>query len=74
MHRPRLFRRFHRRHHKQQHPSPFTAYSFDLREALLMVFFFSLIWSRCSRRPGRSVACSSSTRSAATPCCTAVMS
>ncbi len=30
MHHPRLFRRFHRRHHKSNNPSPFTSYSFDL--------------------------------------------
>ncbi len=43
MHDPRLFRRFHRRHHKSNNPSPFTAYSFDVGEALLMVAF-SLLW------------------------------
>jgi sterol desaturase/sphingolipid hydroxylase (fatty acid hydroxylase superfamily) len=39
MHRPRWFRRFHRRHHLSNNPSPFTAYSFDLGEALLMAGF-----------------------------------
>jgi sterol desaturase/sphingolipid hydroxylase (fatty acid hydroxylase superfamily) len=39
MHRPRWFRRTHRRHHLSNNPSPFTAYSFDLNEALLMVAF-----------------------------------
>jgi len=39
MHRPRWFRTFHRRHHLSNNPSPFTAYSFDLGEALLMVAF-----------------------------------
>lgn len=39
MHRPRWFRTFHRRHHKSHNPSPFTAYSFDLGEAALMVLF-----------------------------------
>ncbi|WP_395645070.1 sterol desaturase family protein [Terricaulis sp.] len=39
MHDPRLFRRFHRRHHRSYNPSPFTAYSFDLREAAVMGFF-----------------------------------
>lgn len=39
MHRPRWFRTFHRRHHKSNNPSPFTAYSFDLGEAFLMVAF-----------------------------------
>jgi sterol desaturase/sphingolipid hydroxylase (fatty acid hydroxylase superfamily) len=39
MHRPRWFRAFHRRHHRSNNPSPFTAYSFDFGEALLMVAF-----------------------------------
>ena len=43
MHRPRWFRTFHRRHHLSNNPSPFTAYSFDLGEALLMVGFV-LLW------------------------------
>jgi sterol desaturase/sphingolipid hydroxylase (fatty acid hydroxylase superfamily) len=43
MHRPRWFRTFHRRHHKSNNPSPFTAYSFDLGEAVLMVAFVA-IW------------------------------
>ena len=42
MHNPRVFRSFHRRHHKSYNPSPFTAYSFDLGEALLMVAFVAL--------------------------------
>ena len=42
MHRPRWFRTFHRRHHKSNNPSPFTAYSFDLGEAALMVSFVVL--------------------------------
>ena len=43
MHRPRWFRTFHRRHHKSNNPSPFSAYSFDLGEALLMVGFVA-VW------------------------------
>jgi len=43
MHHPRLFRRFHRRHHRSHRPSPFTAYSFDMSEALVMVSFV-VIW------------------------------
>lgn len=39
MHDPRLFRRFHRRHHLSHNPSPFTAYSFDLGEAAVMAIF-----------------------------------
>ena len=42
MHHPRLFRRFHRRHHKSMNPSPFTAYSFDLAEAAVMASFVPL--------------------------------
>ena len=43
MHDPRLFRHVHLRHHRSNNPSPFTAYSFDLAEAGLMVAFF-VIW------------------------------
>jgi sterol desaturase/sphingolipid hydroxylase (fatty acid hydroxylase superfamily) len=39
MHRPAWFRRTHRRHHRSHNPSPFTAYSFDVNEALLMLGF-----------------------------------
>lgn len=42
MHHPRLFRFFHRRHHKSMNPSPFTAYSFDLGEAAVMGSFVPL--------------------------------
>lgn len=42
MHRPQLFRAFHRRHHKSHNPSPFTAYSFDLGEAAAMGIFVPL--------------------------------
>lgn len=38
MHRPR-WRRTHRRHHLSNNPSPFTAYSFDVNEAWLMIGF-----------------------------------
>ena len=43
MHRPRWFRTFHRRHHKSNNPSPFSAYSFDFGEAFLMVAFVA-VW------------------------------
>ncbi|MCR5875350.1 sterol desaturase family protein [Phenylobacterium sp. J426] len=43
MHDPRLFRRFHRRHHRSNNPSPFTAYSFDIGEALTL-FGFVMVW------------------------------
>lgn len=35
IHDPRLFRRFHRTHHKSQNPTPFTAYAFDVEEAVI---------------------------------------
>jgi sterol desaturase/sphingolipid hydroxylase (fatty acid hydroxylase superfamily) len=41
-HHRRLFRWVHRRHHLSNNPSPFTAYSFDLPEALLMGSFVPL--------------------------------
>jgi sterol desaturase/sphingolipid hydroxylase (fatty acid hydroxylase superfamily) len=41
-HHPRLFRWVHRRHHLSNNPSPFTAYSFDLPEAVLMGSFVPL--------------------------------
>ena len=43
MHRPQLFRTFHRRHHKSHNPTPFTAYSFDLAEAAVMASF-TVVW------------------------------
>lgn len=42
MHRPQLFRTFHRRHHRSFNPTPFTAYSFDLGEAAVMAAFTPL--------------------------------
>ncbi|MDX2277843.1 MAG: sterol desaturase family protein [Hyphomonadaceae bacterium] len=42
MHDPRLFRVFHRRHHRSHNPSPFTAYSFDVGEAAVMGAFVPL--------------------------------
>lgn len=42
LHDPRLFRALHRRHHKSNNPSPFTAYSFDLGEAAIMAAFVPL--------------------------------
>ena len=43
MHHPRLFRAFHRRHHRSNNPTPFTAYSFDIAEAAVMASF-TVIW------------------------------
>ncbi|MDZ7628478.1 MAG: sterol desaturase family protein [Parvularculaceae bacterium] len=42
MHHPRVFRRFHRLHHKSHNPSPFTAYSFDVPEAAVHGVFVTL--------------------------------
>lgn len=42
MHDRRLFRTFHRRHHRSHNPSPFTAYSFDLAEATVQASFVPL--------------------------------
>jgi sterol desaturase/sphingolipid hydroxylase (fatty acid hydroxylase superfamily) len=42
IHDRRLFRRFHRRHHRSNNPSPFTAYSFDLGEAAINALFVPL--------------------------------
>lgn len=42
IHDPRLFRAFHRRHHKSNNPSPFTAYSFDIGEAAINGAFVPL--------------------------------
>jgi sterol desaturase/sphingolipid hydroxylase (fatty acid hydroxylase superfamily) len=39
MHRSRWYRRLHRRHHLSRNPSPFSAYSFNIGEALLMTAF-----------------------------------
>jgi sterol desaturase/sphingolipid hydroxylase (fatty acid hydroxylase superfamily) len=39
IHDRRLFRTFHRRHHRSNNPSPFTAYSFDLGEAAINALF-----------------------------------
>ncbi|NOT39491.1 MAG: sterol desaturase family protein [Alphaproteobacteria bacterium] len=42
MHRPRLFRLFHRTHHKSKTPTPWSAYAFDVPEAIVMVAFVPL--------------------------------
>lgn len=43
MHHPRLFKTFHRFHHKTVTPTPFTAYAFAVPEAFVMAIFFP-IW------------------------------
>jgi sterol desaturase/sphingolipid hydroxylase (fatty acid hydroxylase superfamily) len=42
MHHPRLFRWFHRTHHKSHTPTPWTTYAFDAPEAIVMVAFVPL--------------------------------
>ncbi|GJL92387.1 sterol desaturase family protein [Hyphococcus sp.] len=42
IHHPRLFRRFHRTHHKSHNPSPWTAYSFDIGEAAINAAFLPI--------------------------------
>jgi lathosterol oxidase len=42
MHHPRLFRHFHRTHHKSHTPTPWAAYAFDAPEALVHVAFVPL--------------------------------
>lgn len=42
MHRPRLFRLFHRTHHLSHNPTPFTSYSFDIGEALTNAIFLPI--------------------------------
>lgn len=43
IHDPRLFKRWHRLHHRSHNPSPFTAYSFDIGEAAINAAFMPLI-------------------------------
>lgn len=42
IHHRRLFRKCHMRHHRSRNPTPFTAYSFDIAEAVLMAAFVPL--------------------------------
>jgi sterol desaturase/sphingolipid hydroxylase (fatty acid hydroxylase superfamily)/uncharacterized protein (DUF2147 family) len=42
MHHPRLFRTFHWTHHKSKTPTPWTAYAFDVPEAIVIVAFVPL--------------------------------
>lgn len=44
MHHPRLFRTFHWTHHKSKTPTPWSAYAFDVPEALVVVAFVP-IWA-----------------------------
>ena len=42
LHHPKLFRRWHGLHHRSKHPSPFTAYAFDVAEATVNALFLPL--------------------------------
>ncbi len=42
MHHPRLFRHFHRMHHRSHSPTTFAAYSFDMTEAMVQAAFLPL--------------------------------
>lgn len=42
IHQPRLFRRWHRIHHKSFNPSPWTAYSFNVGEALINAIYMPI--------------------------------
>jgi len=42
IHDPRLFRRFHRLHHRSHNPTPWTAYAFDSGEAAINALFLPL--------------------------------
>jgi sterol desaturase/sphingolipid hydroxylase (fatty acid hydroxylase superfamily) len=42
IHDPRLFRRFHRTHHRSMNPTPWTAYSFDIGEAAINALYTPL--------------------------------
>lgn len=43
IHHPRLFRRFHRLHHKSHNPSPWTAYAFDTGEAVIQALYIPVV-------------------------------
>ena len=43
IHHPRLFRRWHRTHHKSKNPSPWTAYSFDMAEAVINAIYLPIV-------------------------------
>jgi Delta7-sterol 5-desaturase len=51
MHHPRLFKFFHRAHHRSVTPTPWAAYSFAIPEAAVMALFFPL-WLLVFETPG----------------------
>jgi sterol desaturase/sphingolipid hydroxylase (fatty acid hydroxylase superfamily) len=44
MHHPKRFKHWHKTHHQSFNPSPFTAYSFDMKEAFIQAIYL-VIWS-----------------------------
>jgi sterol desaturase/sphingolipid hydroxylase (fatty acid hydroxylase superfamily) len=42
MHRPRLFRLFHRLHHRSNNPSPWASYAFDVGEAIVNAIYLPI--------------------------------
>jgi lathosterol oxidase len=51
MHHPKLFKRFHRFHHRTITPTPWAAYSFALPEAIVMAVFVP-VWQAFVPTPG----------------------
>jgi Delta7-sterol 5-desaturase len=51
MHHPKLFKTFHRHHHRSTAPTPFAAYSFAIPEAFVMAAFVPL-WQLFVATPG----------------------
>jgi Delta7-sterol 5-desaturase len=51
MHHPRLFKLFHRAHHRSVTPTPWAAYSFAIPEAAVM-FLFVFLWMLVIAAPG----------------------
>jgi sterol desaturase/sphingolipid hydroxylase (fatty acid hydroxylase superfamily) len=51
MHHPRMFKLFHRAHHRSTTPTPWAAYSFAIPEAAVM-FLFVLLWAFFIAAPG----------------------
>ena len=51
MHHPKLFKVFHRHHHRSVTPTPFAAYSFAVPEAFVMALFIPL-WQLFVATPG----------------------
>lgn len=54
MHHPRLFRSFHRSHHRTITPTPWAAYAFDVPEAAVMALFMPL-WLIIVPTPGAAI-------------------